>query len=36
MEKLRLSLNKLLNLLAGLSLSVMVILTTYHPDRDQR
>lgn len=29
MEKLRLSLNKLLNLLAGLSLSVMVILTTY-------
>ena len=29
MEKLRNSLNKLLNLLAGLSMTVMVVLTTY-------
>ena len=29
MEKLRNALNKVLNLLAGLSMTVMVVLTTY-------
>ena len=29
MEKLRNTLNKVLNLLAGLSMTVMVVLTTY-------
>ena len=36
MEKLRNTLNKVLNLLAGLSMTVMVVLTTYQVHHEER